>query len=117
MKKRFAVIVLAAALLVGPSFAQVSPESAEKYQAGQEQFQKRRYADAIKLFDEAVTLDGKNAQAYQAMGLTYQKMKTLNASLHLALFPFSCGVEIPLRIQLDRRGEIRWPDTTVMIIE
>jgi tetratricopeptide (TPR) repeat protein len=75
MKKHFAVIVLAAALLVGPSFAQVSPESAEKYQAGQEQFKKRRYADAIKLFDEAIGLDGKNAQAYQAMGLTYQKMR------------------------------------------
>ena len=75
MKRRFAVIVLAAALLVGPAFAQVSPESAEKYQAGQEQFKKRRYTGAIKFFDEAVSLDGKNAQAYQAMGLTYQKMR------------------------------------------
>ncbi len=75
MTRRFAVIVLAAALLAGPSFAQVSPESAEKYQAGQEQFKKRRYADAIRLFEEAVNLDDKNAQAYQAMGLTYQKMR------------------------------------------
>ncbi len=75
MKKCFALIALAIALLVGPSFAQVSPESAEKYQAGQEQFKKRRYADAIKLFDEAIGLDGKNAQAYQAIGLTYQKMR------------------------------------------
>jgi tetratricopeptide (TPR) repeat protein len=75
MKKCFVAFALASALLIGPSFAQVSPESAEKYQAGQEQFKKRRYADAIKLFDEAISLDGKNAQAYQAMGLTYQKMR------------------------------------------
>jgi tetratricopeptide (TPR) repeat protein len=75
MRKGFVVIILATALLFGQSFAQVSPESAEKYQTGQEQFQKRRYADAINLFDEAVGLDGKNAQAYQAMGLTYQKMR------------------------------------------
>ncbi len=75
MTSRLAVIVLAAVLLYGPSFAQVSPESAEKYQAGQMQFKKRRYADAIGLFDDAVNLDGKNAQAYQAMGLTYQKMR------------------------------------------
>ena len=75
MKSRFAVIILAAGLLAGPSLAQVSPESAEKYQAGQEQFKKRRYADAIKLFEGAVSLDGKNAQAYQGMGLTYQKMR------------------------------------------
>jgi tetratricopeptide (TPR) repeat protein len=75
MMSRLAVAFLAAAFLAGPSFAQVSPESAEKYQAGQEQFQKRRYADAIELFEEAVSLDGKNAQAYQGMGLTYQKMR------------------------------------------
>ncbi|MBS13449.1 MAG: hypothetical protein CME19_17845 [Gemmatimonadetes bacterium] len=75
MTSRFAVIILAAAMLAGPSYAQVSPESAEKYQGGQEQFKKRRYADAIKLFEEAVNLDGKNAQAYQGMGLTYQKMR------------------------------------------
>ena len=75
MKSRLAVIALAAALLAGPAYSQVSPESAEKYQAGQEQFKKRRYGDAIKLFEEAVGLDGKNAQAYQGMGLTYQKMR------------------------------------------
>ena len=75
MPSRFSVIVLVTALLAGPSFAQISPDSAEKYQGGQEQFKKRRYAEAIKLFDEAVNLDGKNAQAYQAMGLTYQKMR------------------------------------------
>lgn len=76
MTQRLLVASVAALLLVSsPGLTQVSPESAEKYNAGQEQFQKRRYAEAIKAFEEAVTLDGKNAQAYQAMGLTYQKMR------------------------------------------
>jgi len=75
MMSRLTGILLAAVLLAGPSLAQVSPESAEKYTAAQEQFKKRRYADAIKLFEESVSLDGKNAQAYQGMGLTFQKMR------------------------------------------
>ena len=76
MIRRFLVASVAALFLVSsPGLAQVSPESAEKYNAGQELYLKRRYADAIKTFEEAVTLDGKNAQAYQAMGLTYQKMR------------------------------------------
>jgi tetratricopeptide (TPR) repeat protein len=76
MIRRFLVAgAVALFLFSSPGLAQVSPESAEKYIAGQELFQKRRYAEAIKIFDEAVTIDGKNAQAYQAMGLTYQKMR------------------------------------------
>ncbi len=74
-RRLLAAVVVALLLVSSPSFTQVSPESAEKYNAGQDLFQKRRYADAIKTFEEAVTLDGKNAQAYQAMGLTYQKMR------------------------------------------
>ena len=61
--------------LAAPVLAQVSPESAQKYQEGQELFQKRRHQDAIKAFEEAVKIDGKNAQAYQAIGITYQKLK------------------------------------------
>ena len=75
MIRRLLVANVAALLLVAPGHAQVSPESAEKYTAGQELFQKRRYAEAIKTFEESTTLDGQNAQAYQAMGLTYQKMR------------------------------------------
>ena len=63
-----------AALLLSLCFAAtvaaqgVSPESAEKYTAGQDLFKKRRYQEAVKAFEEAVSLDGKNAQAYRAMG-------------------------------------------------
>jgi len=68
------VLTLCLFLAVAAS-AQVSPESAQKYQEGQELFKKRRYEDALKTFDEAVKLDADNAQAYQAMGLTYQKLR------------------------------------------
>lgn len=67
--------LLALIFAAGSSVAQVSPESAEKYTSGQELFAKRKYQEAVKAFEEAVSLDGKNAQAYQAMGLTYQKMR------------------------------------------
>ncbi len=63
-------------LLVASSApAQVSPESAEKYVEGQGLFKKRRYQEALGLFEEAIKLDGKNAQAYRAMGLTYKKLR------------------------------------------
>ena len=70
-----AFLVALCLCLAAPVLAQVSPESAQKYQEGQELFQKRRYQDAITAFEEAVKIDGKNAQAYQAIGITYQKLK------------------------------------------
>ncbi|MDP6038345.1 MAG: tetratricopeptide repeat protein, partial [Candidatus Latescibacteria bacterium] len=71
----FAVLSLSV-LVVGSALAQgVSPESAEKYNAGQDLFKKRRYQEALKVFEEAVGLDAKNAQAYRAMGKTYQKLR------------------------------------------
>ena len=59
----------------GMLWGQVSPESAEKYTEGQGLFGKRRYRDALKSFEAAVGLDGKNAQAYRAIGRTYQSLR------------------------------------------
>ena len=70
-----AFLVALCLCLPAPVLAQVSPESAQTYQEGQELFQKRRYQDAITAFEEAVKIDGKNAQAYQAIGITYQKLR------------------------------------------
>ncbi|MDP6776052.1 MAG: tetratricopeptide repeat protein [Candidatus Latescibacteria bacterium] len=68
-------LLLAFVWLYAPVYAQVSPESGEKYNAGQELYKKRRYQEALTAFDEAVQLDGDNAQAYLAMGTTYEKLR------------------------------------------
>ena len=77
MRLRYVFAVLSLSVLVaGSALAQgVSPESAEKYNTGQDLFKKRRYQEALKIFEEAVNLDGKNAQAYRAMGKTYQRLR------------------------------------------
>lgn len=65
--------------LVGTTLAQgVSPESAAKYTEGQDLFKKRRYREALTSFEEAVKLDGKNAQAYRAQGKALEKLRTLD---------------------------------------
>ena len=76
MSLRISLVILTACLLcTSPSSAQVSPESAEKYNEGQELFKKHRYEEALVAFEDAVKLDGNNAQAYRAMGKTYQKRR------------------------------------------
>ena len=63
-------------------FAQaVSPESAEKYNAGQELFKKRQFQKALAAFEEAVNSDGKNAQAYRAMGKTYKQLRNYKKAI------------------------------------
>lgn len=78
-------VPLVGALLLQISFAgaraQVSPESAEKYNAGQDLYQKRRYQDAVAAFDASVQLDETNAQAYRALGKTYQKLRDFDKAL------------------------------------
>jgi len=69
-------ILLLPLLMAGSAFAQgVAPESAEKYNEGQELFKKRRFRDALAQFESAIELDGKNAQAYRAIGKTQQKLR------------------------------------------
>jgi len=60
---------------VGAAWGQVSPESAEKYAEGQELYGKHRYQEALAAFEAAANLDGKNAQAYRAMGRTYKELR------------------------------------------
>ncbi len=75
MRCRQSLLLLLCLLFCQPAWAQVSPESAEKYNAGQALFEKRRYQQALQAFEEAVKLDGNNAQAYRGMAKTYQKLK------------------------------------------
>ncbi len=81
MRIRAPLAALLAVCLASPIAAQVSPESAEKYNAGQELYKKRRYQDAINSFEEAVSLDAKNAQAYRAMGKAYQKLRSYDKAI------------------------------------
>jgi|GEM_PF-1048829 tetratricopeptide (TPR) repeat protein len=74
-------IILSLLFSVPPAWTQVSPESAEKYNAGQDMFKKRRYQDALGAFEEAVKLDAKNAQAYRGMAKTYQKLRNYPAAV------------------------------------
>ena len=75
MRCRQPLLLLLCLLFCQPGWAQVAPESAEKYNAGQALFEKRRYQQALQAFEEAVKLDGNNAQAYRGMAKTYQKLK------------------------------------------
>ena len=50
----FTAVVLSVVLLVQPAWTQVSPESAEKYNAGQDMFKKRRYQDALAAFEDII---------------------------------------------------------------
>ena len=75
MRCRQPLLLLLCLLFCQPGWAQVAPESAEKYNAGQALFEKRRYQQALQAFEEAVKLDGNNAQAYRGMARTYQKLK------------------------------------------
>ena len=73
-------VLLSSLCLITPVTAQVSPESAEKYNSGVELVNKRRFQEALVDFEEAVRLDGKNAQAYRAMGSTYKKIRNYQKS-------------------------------------
>jgi tetratricopeptide (TPR) repeat protein len=73
--------ILLAFALTSAAFTQVSPESAEKYNAGMELFGKKRYQEAITAFDEAIELDSNNAQAFRAMGKTYQKLRDFDKAI------------------------------------
>ena len=87
----FTAVVLSVVLLVQPAWTQVSPESAEKYNAGQDLFKKRRYQDALAAFEDAVKLDAKNAQAYRGMAKTYQKLR--NYPQAVESFQMAVGVK------------------------
>ena len=63
MRMRSLLAMFSLSVLVAGSALAVSPESAEKYNAGQELFKKRRYQEALGAFEEAVKSDGTNAQA------------------------------------------------------
>ncbi len=75
MRCRLSLFLLLGLPFCQPAWAQVAPESAEKYNAGQALFEKRRYQQALQAFEDAVKLDGNNAQAYRGMAKTYQKLK------------------------------------------
>lgn len=98
---------------VGAAWSQVSPESAEKYKEGQELYGKRRYQDALKAFEEAVSLDGKNAQALRAMGRTYEDLRdhpkaTESYQMALAVKPDYVAVQYELgklQFKLRKYGE------------
>ncbi len=75
MRCRHFLPLLLCLLFCQPAWGQVAPESAEKYNAGQALFEKRRYQQALQAFEEAVKLDGNNAQAYRGIAKTYQKLK------------------------------------------
>ena len=75
MRCRQSLLLVSSLLFCQPAWAQVAPESAEKYNAGQALFEKRRYQQALQAFEDAVKLDGNNAQAYRGMAKTYQKLK------------------------------------------
>lgn len=75
MRCRLSLLLLLGLPFCQPAWAQVAPESAEKYNAGQALFEKRRYQQALQAFEDAVKLDGNNAQAYRGMAKTYQKLK------------------------------------------
>ena len=81
MRCRQPFLLLLCLLFCQPAWAQVSPESAEKYNAGQTLFEKRRYQQALQAFEEAVKLDGNNAQAYRGMAKTYQKLKDTDKAI------------------------------------
>lgn len=59
----------------------VSPESAAKYNEGQDLFQKRRFPEALKAFEESASLDNKNAQAYRALGRTYRQLRNMDKAI------------------------------------
>ena len=72
-------LLLLPVAIAGTALAQgVTPESAEKYNEGQELFKKRRFSEALVAFEEAVKMDGKNAQAYRAQGKALEKLRTLD---------------------------------------
>ncbi len=81
MRSFFAMLALSV-LMAGSALAQaVSPESAKKYNAGQELFNKRLFQKALVAFEEAINSDGKNAQAYRAMGTTYKKLRNYKKAI------------------------------------
>jgi tetratricopeptide (TPR) repeat protein len=73
--------LLVSQIFLSAAYAQVSPESAEKYNAGQELYGKRRYQEALVAFDESIKLDANNAQSFRAMGKTYQKLRDFPKAL------------------------------------
>jgi tetratricopeptide (TPR) repeat protein len=89
--RAFTAVLMSALFLVPPAWSQVSPESAEKYNAGQDMFKKRRYQDALVAFEEAVKLDAKNAQGYRGMAKTYLKLR--NYPQAVESFQMAVGVK------------------------
>lgn len=81
MRCRQSLPLLLCLLFCQPAWAQVAPESAEKYNAGQALFEKRRYQQALQAFEDAVKLDGNNAQAYRGIAKTYQKLKDTDKAI------------------------------------
>ena len=80
--RNFISMLVLSLLFAGIVSAQgVSPESAAKYTEGQGLYEKRRYAEAVKAFEDAVKLDGKNAQAYRALGSAYQKQRNIDKAV------------------------------------
>ena len=75
--KRLCCVLLSGGLFfaAGAVVAQVSPKSAETYARGIELFDKKQFHDALAAFQDAVRLDGRNAQAHRAVGRTYRKLK------------------------------------------
>ncbi len=81
MRCRQPLTLLLCFLVFQPAWAQVAPESAEKYNDGQALFEKRRYQQALQAFEDAVKLDGNNAQAFRGMAKTYQKLKDTDKAI------------------------------------
>ncbi len=82
LMRSFLAMLSLSVLMAGSALAQVvSPESAEKYNAGQELFKKRQFQKALVAFEDAVKIDGKNAQAYRAMGTTYKKLRNYKKAI------------------------------------
>ena len=82
MMRFFFAMLSLSVLIASSALAQgVSPESAEKYNAGQELFKKRQFQRALVAFEEAVKIDAKNAPAYRAMGTTYRKLRNYKKAI------------------------------------
>ncbi|MDE2800934.1 MAG: tetratricopeptide repeat protein [Gemmatimonadota bacterium] len=106
MRSFFAMLSLSV-LMAGSALAQgVSPESAEKYNAGQELFKKRQFQRALASFEEAVKIDGKNAQAYRAMGTTYKKLR--NYSKAIEAYQMATSVKSDYAAAYFEMGELQF---------
>ena len=82
LMRSFLAMLSLSVLMAGSALAQkMSPELAEKYNAGQELFDKRLYQKALVAFDEVIKIDGKNALAYRARGKTYRKLRNYSKAI------------------------------------